>query len=291
MAFRRFYRYAYSLRGDVTGSPALHKLRDGDAFIELMPVLSSLGAVCGGTLLNLPGEDQDDTSGRFLGSLGPSDLIVVTTRPPLHDRSEEIRRALIPTGAVLETAIHQALRCCFKFCNRSKIHLVRSLGEQLKSEYADREQITFRVYKKKPPMGANAAYQYLQADYEGNPHRPKFAPRTAVFLIRTALWKNGPTVLNAFGMSGNQGLIWAHLLKTRHPEFLTGCGPLFYMGEVTLQDIPPRPLDLTFADSWEVKTLIKTSRVPQVLRKPDLPPAGRSARRPHRGGDDTQPPP
>jgi hypothetical protein len=264
MMTKRFYRFAYPLGDGGARALSLHTLRDGDAFIEIAAVLSERGGVYGDTLFNLPGTSRMDGSKALLKTAASSDLLVLTTRPPLRDDQDEARKALPLGNTMTERSILGALRPCFKFCDRAHISLAKCLARQLPDGYEDRATIFFTQYLMRSPAGADAAYKFLQAEGEGRPHRPPMPHRTAVFLIRTALWPGGPWVLNAFGMSGNQGLIWAHLLRTRYAHLLVGEGPLFFMGEVILEDIPPRPFTLAFAESWRVTQLLCTQDVPQV---------------------------
>ena len=76
----RVYRFPYPLRSKNKRATQLPKLRDGDAFIEIFPVLASRGYEFGGTLLNLSARNQRDECRAFIEQVRPSDLIVVTTR-------------------------------------------------------------------------------------------------------------------------------------------------------------------------------------------------------------------
>lgn len=279
MAATRIFRFAYTLDKENDGEqPFLHHLRDGDACIEILPDLLSSGAEFAGTVLNLPGESDQDASGAFLESLGPSDLIVINTRPPLNDQQNLVRRPVTSSDSQLESAIHDALRRCFAVCDRACTRLVEPLTAQLKPDHADRQEITYYVYGKERSRsrGWSGAYLHLKASHQSRHHPPPDG-RTAVFLIRTALKMDGPRLLNAFGMSGNMSLIWAHLLRTRYPHHLTGKGPLFFMGELVLADPPTRPLNLDFTDSWEVIPLLETADFPQF--DADDPPPRRPSRR------------
>ncbi len=283
---RRFHRFAYPLLDRTDRAPSLHTLRDANAFVEIDSVLSERGSTFGETLFNLPGPVRQDGSREFLSSLGESDLIVLSTRPPLRDRKVGARKALPLGNTRLEREVLGALRPCFEFCDRSRISLARCLARQLPAGCEDRATIYFTQYLRRSPVGADATYKSLQAESEGRSHRPPMPHRTAGFLIRTALWRGGPWVLNVFAMSGNQGLIWAHLLRTRYPELLAGEGPLFFMGEVTLQDIPARPLTLKFCESWHLTPLLCTREFPQVPATKRCP--GRSLDK-KRDRNETQP--
>jgi len=278
MMTRRFHRFAYPLTDRADRAHYLHTLRDGDAFIEVGSVLSECGSIFDKTFLNLPGDPRLDGSPEFLNSLGADDLLVLATRPPLRDGQKKAKNAVpksgvqtnvvrkaVPLGkTMMERAILEALRPCFGFCDRSRISLAKGLARQLPCGFEDRATIHFTQYLRRSPVGADAAYKFLEAEDEGHEHRPPMPHRTAGFLIRTALWHGGPWVLNVFGMSGNQGLIWAHLLRTRYPDLLAGSGPMFFMCEIILEDIPPRPLTLKFCEAWECTPLLRTQDIPRV---------------------------
>ena len=75
-----------------------------------------------------------------------------------------------------------------------------------------------------------------------------------VYLLHTPpIWENGPQLIACFGMAGVEGLIWAHLLRTRFSEFLIS--PRFIMAEMSRERVPEPPYELSFADGWEVDVL------------------------------------
>lgn len=280
MADRRFHRFCYTLGGKPDRLPDLHSLRDGDAFIELYDVLRSDSSKYGGPLFNLPLPDYPDVSEEFLRTLGPSDLLVLTTRSPLNDKKGKARSTVVPGDTAVEKEIHKALRCCFRFCDRKSIRLSAMLVEQLPAEFADRAHILFRQYRPKNYEGADprevmAAYKGLRGEDDGEMHDPPQPDRTAVFVVRMKLWDGGPRILSAFAMSGDVALIWAHLIRIRHQDLLLGDKPLFFMGELILGDIPPRPFTLDFAETRRVVTVLRTHRVPSIPPKDQYSPSPR----------------
>lgn len=262
---------AFGFADDDARAPALHKTRDGDAFLEIYSVLVGRGIGFDRTLFNLPGRECDDTSYRFMRTLTPSDLIVSTTRPPLTDKDKEEapRRQLKSGDTDLERTILRAAGSCLEVCSRSCVRLRPLVAKQLPDAFRDRAHISFHQYSKRtrhPSRAWNGCYLTLATSRHERTHPPK-PNHTAVYLLRTPLWKGGPWLLNAWGMSGNLGLIWAYLLRTRHGELLTGDGPLFYVGEMILRDPPARPRSLEFADEWQINRVISTTRFPQVTLK------------------------
>lgn len=308
MTQKRFYRFCYSLGGKRDRLPDLHSLRDGDAFIELYDILRADGWEFGGPLFNLPLPDYPDESKEFLHDLGPTDLLVLSTRSPLNDvkngvgrkgsqdeterndRKSRTRLTVLPGGTAVEQEIHKALACCFLYCNRKCIRLTKPLVDQLPEVFADRAHILFRQYRPKKFEGADprevmAAYKSLRAEEDGEMHDPPQPDRTAVFVIRMRLWDGGPWILSAFAMSGDVALIWAHLLRIRHQDLLLGNEPLFFMGELILGDFPPRPFTLKFAETRKVITVLRTHEVPGIAPEDQYSPPRqpKRPRSPNRG--------
>lgn len=251
---QRFFHFSY-LRPPATAGPRLHELRDGDAFAELTPVLFALGFKYAGLLLNYP---PDPGSAIALPRLGPQDLVVLTTRPPINDpHSEGERRRIAHSGSPLEKAILQAAGDFFAVCKRPMVQLSGEIAEQLPPDVADRERMEFRVYR---PIPAYIRYRSLAAaTREARRYHPPADPNaTAAFLVRTPLWPRGPTLLNAFGMDGVMTLIWCHLLRTRFPELLEQRG--LTMAEITTQPLPLRPASLSFTEGWQVRLLLVGAR-------------------------------
>ncbi|MFY9570672.1 MAG: hypothetical protein WAV20_04615, partial [Blastocatellia bacterium] len=101
------------------GKPRLHALRDSDAFAELAAVLNEQGYVYNGLILNFPVAEEDATE---IPTLGPSDLLVLTTRPPLNDDYFD-RRFIKRSDTELEKSVLKAVGCYFSVCRRSRIVL------------------------------------------------------------------------------------------------------------------------------------------------------------------------
>ncbi len=290
MTERRVHRFCYSFGGKPDRLPDLHWLRDGDAFLELNDVLVSHGWKYSGLLLNLPLPEYPDVSEAFLSTLGPADLLVLTTRPPLNDERGESRLTVQPGDTAVEWEIHKALAYCLEHCDRKCIRLAKPLADQLPADFADRADMLFRQYRPRKSQGADpregmAAYKKLRGPKDGDRHDPPEPERTAVFVIRTRLWDGGPWILSAFAMSGNVALIWAHLLRTRYQDLLLGDKPLFFLGELILGGMPPRPFTLEFAETRQVITVLRTHKVPTIPPEEQYQPAPRprKPRRPDRG--------
>jgi len=208
-------------------------------------VLAARGFVYGGLLFNYP--DPDDAG---LPALNPSDIVVLTTRPPLNDGDGWDRKHIQKSGSSLEQAILAGVGRHFDNCRRSSIRLNQETAAHL-GPAADRAEIQFRVYKRshyrrhRNPYGNAAARHFVT--------RPA-ANTTAAFLVSTPLAPGGPHLLNAFGMDGTTTLVWCYLLRTRFPHLLDG--PRVVVAEIETTDLPHRPSRLAFADAWPVRLLL-----------------------------------
>jgi hypothetical protein len=146
MSRKRFFRFSYltGQRGDRRIYP--HQLRDGDACIELTPILMSLGYEYGGGLLNYePG--TPDLSKELRNSLGPSDLLVLTTRPPLDDKPYKDKKKVIPSRYWFEReVIFGALKpAFFTFCSRLEVDVSENVSEALLDEFKNRAILCFHI--------------------------------------------------------------------------------------------------------------------------------------------------
>ncbi|MFY9553678.1 MAG: hypothetical protein WAV47_03050 [Blastocatellia bacterium] len=228
------------------GKPRLHALRDSDAFAELAAVLNEQSYVYNGLILNFPVAEEDATE---IPTLGPSDLLVLTTRPPLNDDYFD-RRFIKRSDTELEKSVLKAVGCYFNVCRRSRIVLSQRMVEKLK--FSDRGEIEFTMY-------GGASYRRYRMPGTKNREQHKWQEqkesiKTAAFALLTNLWKGGPSLLNAFGMDGPGTLIWCYLLRTRFAHLLKS--PRFIMAEITTQPLPQMPPTLAFAEQWDVDLLL-----------------------------------
>lgn len=237
-----------------------HQLRDADAFVELAAVLQSIGYIYGGLILNTPApvsSSHVDTS-----FLKPCDLLVSTTRPPLDDEVGGDKRTVKRSHTPLEEQVFAAVRGCFEVCTRSHVKLSKFLAFQLGDSVRNKGEIQFRQY-------AGASYMAYKRYEDFRWETLAHSSETAAYLVCTSrLWKNGPRLLNTFGMGGLESLIWTYLLRKKywHELKIDVNIPRFIMVEMTERDIPNSPSTLAFADDWPVKILINAplQMTPQV---------------------------
>src|ERR1041384_5874030 len=124
----RFYLFAYyqalrDLRLETRPVESqIHKVRDALMSGGLFPILAECGYQYGGTVLNLPAQVVADLrhAQRLRSSMARidgSDLILLTTRPPLDDGRNapelEGKRKVLESGHDLERSLFRRLRAVF----------------------------------------------------------------------------------------------------------------------------------------------------------------------------------
>jgi hypothetical protein len=257
---KKIHHFAY-LRGSLQDDPRLHELRDGEAFAEIQAALHKLGFTYGGLHLNYRVEPKRDV----LPAYDPSDVVVLTTRPPLDDDLGWDRKRIERSYTRLEQEIFRHVRPFFQACRRTVIQLPRPVADELGS-FADRAFIRFGVYdtKRSKPrttageVASEAVYKATRNPYaKPTKQSDETTPRTAAFLLVRRLEPKGPTLIVAFGMDGVMTLVWCYLLRTRFPQFLRA--PRFVMAEIWPRAIPKNAQSLAFADDWRVDLLLDLS--------------------------------
>lgn len=244
---KRFFHFSYP---ESEGKPRIHTLRDGDAFAELATALCEKHYKYGELIINFP--SSDDNSGQH--ALGPTDVLVLTTRPPLHDDPFD-RKYIKRSGTGLERSILQSVGTHFSVCRRSYVMLSEEMAAKLKQ--TNRGEIEFTMY-------TGAYYKRYRTPYtrrrkQHQWERPENPTVTAAFLLLTRLWENGPSLLNAFGMDGTSTLIWCYRLRTDYAHFLNLETPRFVMAEMVGSLVPEFPPTLSFARDWQIDILLDYS--------------------------------
>ena len=230
---------------DPTRRPTLGLVRDPLAALLVVHALQEQGFRLGNVLFNFPpfGDEASDTLAAVNAHADEGDLIVTPTRAPVSDEEQGDHRPVRRGYTTLEEVVLQIWQRYFRVLSRGHIILARGLCELLPAGYGDRSDIFFLRKK-------GAPYKQLGR----RPYRGR--ARSAAFLVREReLWPEGPGYLGFFGMDAVTTLIWAHLLRERHPELLRE--PAFVMAELSGPPIPVRPTDLSFADAWKAQVLIQ----------------------------------
>ena len=248
---------------------SLHKLRDGVALAEMTSTLSKCGYEHGDILLNFPDSNS-------AGPRSYADLIVMTTRPPLDDKDQDIRRPISRSYNRLEVEIVGAgeradgkesemtglLRPFFEVCSRSHVQLPQRLARRLPKAKANRRDIQFYVQS------------HHWAWYHALSYRPipKDDRRTAAYLIYVPSMPRvaeGRSLFVTFGMGGNDTLLWCRLLR-KHRELhglvsriLVAGKPWFVMAELVPKKEFPEDNDLwvfqdfgKIAEAWDVEIVL-----------------------------------
>lgn len=250
---KRLYSVSYFLHKPPDRPVWPHDLRDGTAFAEMVAFFTSRGYEYGGPLLNYPCfESPEKPTSVDVSFLSASDLLVLPTRPPIHDPLHEERRKIYSSNTTFEAKVFKALKDYFKVCSRTHMKLSKPMASLLEPSFKNRADIHFTLYsgawyKEYKKYGA---YRFEPAE-----HHPK---RTAAYLVRiNHLWENGPALLVAFGMGGVETLVWLYLLRRRYPALLETPG--FVMAELEGTSFPKknRPFRLDFAEEWNVNLLIE----------------------------------
>jgi hypothetical protein len=110
MSSKRVFRFAYHASQISDVRMRMHQGRDADALLELLPVLNQKGYRYEGPLLNPPSEKREDAPVVDISFLSASDLVVLTTIPPLHDIEAGLKRPIRRSFTNLEELIFAALR-------------------------------------------------------------------------------------------------------------------------------------------------------------------------------------
>jgi hypothetical protein len=255
----RCFRFAYTMPCHKDREHLPFQLRDGDAAAFLMGALIERGYRYGGLIINYPskGPDLIPFDDSFLAE---TDLILLTTRPPMNDGDLGERKGIPRSFTTLEDKLFAGpLRERFKKCARSEI-LLSNATAGISAEIAKRQAIEFR-------QNGGAMYQSYGSPITRQWRRFKHLHSlTAAFLLFTEhAWPGGPALLAAFGMGGTETLVWCYQLATRFPHLLCKTG--FAMAEMQTSPVTERPASMDFADSWEITIL--GAEEPAPLRGPN----------------------
>lgn len=252
---KRFFRFSYHLSRKEDRPLLLHRLRDGDASMELAAILYSLDYEYGGLVLNFPADAASEPLHVDTSFLTSNDLLVLSTRPPLDDESGGAKKYVTPSHTSLEKKVFKVMRGYLSICTRDHVRLTSFLAGRLPDELANRGDLEFH-------QNVGASYKGLKKYEDLRWQKPDDLSRTAAYLVYTSpLWDNGPRLLCVFGMGGTEGLIWAYLLRTKYWRELKIelDAPRFVMAEMITEKLPLRPTTLAFADNWDVDILLNTT--------------------------------
>ena len=248
VAKRRFYRLTYSNTGpeDV---PKLFQGRDGIAFNEIGAALYTHGYEFATTIHFYP---DDERKLADFPTFRETDLLVLTTRPPITDGG-----AFLPPKKIIRNSNNDLEKLIFKqisrfipHCTRKQLKLAPDATNCLKRDTSKWQSLEFLEIGRVDNPYAEAHIQKHVASAQ----KPKGKyPSTVAFIVHVNSLpgvEQTPGIpcglLASFGMDGYSTLIWNRILRLRYPELLTRPG--FVMAELIFKKrIPNRPLTPEFA--------------------------------------------
>jgi hypothetical protein len=244
MSKHRCYRFAYPLPGHKDRELLPFQLRDGEGGLFMREAVAAHGYAYAGPIINYPSSGPDLIPFDD-GRLRETDVILLTTRPPMDDRNVGDKKGIRRGYTTLEEKLLEgALRRYFARCARSEVLLTDEIA-RISPEIARRQSCMFR-------QNGGAMYYSYGSPTTGEWRHFKKDPQplTAAFLVyEEHAWPGGPALLAAFGMGGTETLVWSYFLATRlsHLLFTTS----FAMAELRapLLAEPPTRIDLPAA--WE----------------------------------------
>src|ERR1700688_1041823 len=124
-ANNKFVRFCYLSNNPGDRRLLPHQLRDGDAVVEVFDALRRSGFEYGGSFINWPyPHGVNDTSVEDLSqfALRESDLLLLTTRPPLQDGG---KKPLRKSRSELEGKLFRAVEhFCLERCSRANVEVL-----------------------------------------------------------------------------------------------------------------------------------------------------------------------
>jgi len=243
----RCHRFAYASRLRKGEQRLPFKIRDGAAFGELTAQLPELNYGYGELIFNPPfRRGKDRRLGKeYFSFIKRDDLIVLTTRPPMHDKEQGDKKGMPQSRTHLERMIFRACRKYFRVCARSHVVLTRAVAKRNK-----KADLSFHQHKS-ARLKSHCALGALRATYV-----PRNTHTMIAFLLRTkSIPEYGCGLLVSFGMGGWETLIWNRIVRKQFPQWLTK--PVFVMAELDMSQVPAEARTLDFADSLKPTILLE----------------------------------
>lgn len=250
-----FFAYYQSPR-DATRDLEPCLLRDEGAAMQLQRGLGRFGFVPGELLLNTPPTSR---TSRELAQVdregvGADDVIVMATRPPIHDEHQGDRKQVRKGYTDLENHIFEVWSFFLERCTRSHIWLQEASSAHLEAGFEGMASMSFR-------QRGGAWLNQLNAR-DGNGAQPVEGDRDhACFLLRLdELWEGGPGFVGAFGMNGVSTLAWAHRLGSDLAHYLDESQ--FLVVRMLTGDVPARATRMHWAQDWPVEVALRQPIAP-----------------------------
>ena len=244
----RVHIFSYFLSPrDATRDVRAFQRRDDAAAIQILSALVGLGFEPGESILNPP--PRKEVAHKMLlqvdlEQVRSEDLILLTTRPPIHDQHQGDRKKVLRGFTDLEDRIFDVCGLFIEKSSRSHIILSDRASQHLAKGFEGLAEMRFREAQ-------GAPFKELNAHGGKGWHRHQGPRATAAFLLHVgSLWEGGPGLLCAFGMDGMATLGWAYRLRHGLAHLLEGTR--FLVARVTLGKVPPRATNLRWAEDWTI---------------------------------------
>lgn len=252
----KFIRFGYYVTRR-NGTPLqIQRLRDGATFSEISAILKEEGYSNGTTIFNWPLEITKKP-GKYVDTsfLKKKDLIVLTTRPPIHDKDTQSRKQVKKSDTLLERVIFKNLEDFLEICDREHVRIAETCADKFNKGFSDRAEILYKQY------GGAAILDYKAYD---DPRIFKKNPRnkTMFYIINIPqIWNEGPGLFCFFGMRGLEAYFGAYLLRMKFWRSLNFSfdKPRMVMLEITLGDAPDFPDTLGFVNDWKVEVVMNAA--------------------------------
>ncbi len=245
---RRVHTFSYFLSPrDTTRDVKAFQRRDDAAALQILSALVELGFEPGESILNPPPGNKVSHKMLLqvdLEQVKSQDLILLTTRPPMHDRHQGDRKQVQRGFTDLEASIFDVCGQFITKSSRSHLVLADSASQHLTSGFEGLAEMKFLEAEGAPFKALNA--------HDGTGWHHQTGPRaTATFLLHVdSMWAGGPGLLCAFGMDGLATLGWAYRLRHGLAHLLEG--NRFLVARVALGKVPSRATSLCWAEDWKV---------------------------------------
>jgi hypothetical protein len=247
------YRLTYSNAGP-DDAPQLFKDRDALAFCELAAALAGIGYRYGTTIFLYPGDERKLAE---FPKFRPSDVLVMTTRPPIHDEGglipprRKVIRAANPEESELQAILFGELLKYFAYSTRKHMELAAHSLQCLRPAERQKWQHV-ELYKYYIPTKTHSAAEVLRhfVGPEAFPPDPTRHSSIAFFLRLNQVRGINCDFVASFGMDAYSTLIWNRMIRMRHADWLAS--PRFVAAELIYKTpIPPRPLTPEFNDNGD----------------------------------------
>jgi len=184
--------------------------------------------------------------------LKPQEILVLTTRAPLHDEQHGDKKIVKRSHSDLEQAIFDSLSRYFKVCARSHVQLTEDMARNLKGAAAAKAVMRFHQHKDARVV------EYMALDQFRPARVPEEDYITAAFFVHLGkIERYGCKVIASFGMGGIETLIWNRIVRN-HPRYTSWLTkPVFVMAELNLKTIPSRPIALDFVGQLKADVLLE----------------------------------